>query len=117
MNLIFNWLVSAVAIVIAAYLVPRVSLDSFFTALVVAVVLGLVNAFIKPFLIILTLPVNVLTLGLFTFVINAGLVWIAQLVVPGFDIGNFGWAMIFAILLSLINLLFRGMNTPANSQQ
>ena len=107
MQLIFNWLVSAIAIVIAAYLLPNVGVDTFITALVVAVVLGLVNAILKPILIILTLPVNILSLGLFTLVINAALVWLAQIIVPGFDIANFGWAIIFAVVLSLINLFFR----------
>lgn len=110
MRLIFNWLISAIAIVIAAYLLPNVEVNSFGTALVVAVVLGLVNAFIKPFLIILTLPVNILTLGLFTLVINAFLVWLAQLIVPGFDIANFGWAFLFAVLLSLVSMIFRSLD-------
>lgn len=107
MRLLFNWLISAIAIVIAAYLLPNVGVDTFVTALVVAVVLGLVNAILKPILILLTLPVNILTLGLFTLVINAALVWLAQIIVPGFDIANFGWAIVFAIVLSLINMFFR----------
>lgn len=115
MTLLFNWLISAIAIVIAAYLLPNVSVDSFVTALIVAVVLGLVNAVLKPILIILTLPVNVLTLGLFTLVINAFLVWLAQLIVPGFDISNFGWAMLFAIVLSLVNIFFKSLDRPVQT--
>lgn len=115
MRLFFNWLISAIAIVIAAYIIPHVGIDSFITALVVAIVLGLINAFIKPILIILTLPVNVLTLGLFTLIINAALVWVAQLIVPGFEIQNFGWAILFAVLLSLINMTFKSMERPHNS--
>lgn len=116
MTLIFNWLISAVAIIIAAYLLPHVTIDSFITALVVAVVLGLVNAFLRPILVIFTLPVNVLTLGLFTFVINAALIWLAQMIVPGFDIANFGWAIIFAVVLAFINLTFRLMERRTIAQ-
>ena len=109
MRLLFNWLISAIAIVIAAYLLPHVGVDTFVTALIVAVVLGLINSFLKPILIILTLPVNILTLGLFTLVINAALVWLAQIIVPGFSVDNFGWAIVFAVVLSLINMFFRSV--------
>ncbi len=109
MQLIFHWVIAAVAIAISAYLLPGTSVDSLVTALIVAVVLGLANIVIKPILIILTLPVTLLTLGLFTFVINAFLVWLTSLVVPGFEVQNFGWALLFAILLSLIQLVFRQM--------
>ena len=113
MKFIFNWLVSATAIAISAYLIPHVSVDSFVTALVLAIVLGALNAFIRPLIIILTLPVTIITLGLFTLVINAALVWVASLVVPGFDVANFGWAMLFAVVLSIVNMVFKAMAKPA----
>ena len=108
MQLIINWIVSAIAILIVAYILPGVSVASFWTALVVAVVLGLVNAVIRPIILALTLPVNVMTLGLFTFVINALLVMLAARVVDGFAVANFWWALLFSLLLSLVNMLFRG---------
>ena len=110
MKLFFNWLIAAIAILIASYLLPGVETNTFITALIVAVVLGLVNMIIRPILLLLTLPVTVATLGLFTVVINAFMVWIVQLLVPGFTVANFGWAVLFAILLALINMVFRSMD-------
>lgn len=103
MSILINWLVSTLAIIVAAQLLPGVHVASFTSALVTAVVLGIINAIIKPILIILTLPINILTLGLFTFVINALLILLASKIVPGFTVDGFGWAFLFSILLSLIN--------------
>ncbi len=103
MSLIINWLVSALAIILAAYLLPGVQVADFTTALIAALVLGIINAFIKPVLILLTLPVNILTLGLFTFVINAIIILLTANLVPGFRVDGFLWALIFSIVLSLIN--------------
>ncbi len=111
MKLIFHWIVSTIAILIAAYLIPNVEVDTFVTALILAVVLGALNMLVKPILLLLTFPITIITLGLFTIVINAALVWLAQLVVPGFTIQNFGWAILFALVLSIINLVFRQMNS------
>ena len=102
MQIIINWLVSTVAILATAYLLPGVSVSGFISALIVALVLGILNAFIKPVLIILTLPINILTLGLFTFVINAFLIWVAGQVVPGFTVGTFLSAFFFGVVLSII---------------
>ncbi len=103
MNIIINWLVSAVTILIAAYLLPGVHVESFIAALATAVVLGIINLLIKPLLILLTLPITILTLGLFTLVINALLILLASSIVPGFKVDGFWWALIFSIVLSLIN--------------
>jgi putative membrane protein len=111
MKLIFHWIVSTIAILIAAYLIPNVGVDSFVTALILAVVLGALNLLVKPILLVLTFPITIVTLGLFTIIINATLVWLAQLVVPGFTVRNFGWAILFAVVLSIINLVFRQMNS------
>ncbi|MDE2058046.1 MAG: phage holin family protein, partial [Patescibacteria group bacterium] len=75
-------------------------------AVVLAIVLGALNIFIRPLLIVLTLPITLLTLGLFTIVINAFLVWLAALIVPGFSVANFWWAALFAIVLMLVNWVF-----------
>lgn len=105
MSIIINWLISAVVIMIAAYLLPGVTVDGLVAALVVAVVLGAINAFIKPVLVVLTLPINILTLGLFTLVIDALLIMLAASVVPGFGVANFWWALVFGILLGVISFV------------
>ena len=106
-NLILNWLISAVIIIIAAYILPGVYISGFLVALVLAVVLGAINAFIKPIILILTFPINVLTLGLFTLVINALLIMLASAIVPGFSVFGFWWAMLFALTLSLVSWFFQ----------
>ncbi len=110
-NILLNWLIMAVAVIITAYALPGVTVSGFWVALIVAIVLGILNAFIKPILILLTLPINILTLGLFTFVINALLIMFASAVTPGFKVNGFGWALLFSIVLSivlyLINMLFQ----------
>lgn len=103
MNLLINWLISALVIIITSYILPGVHIDGFTTALVVAVVLGMINIFIKPILIILTLPINILSLGLFTFVINAVIIILVSKIVPGFKVDGFIWALLFSIILSIIN--------------
>ena len=105
MNILVNWLVSTLVVIIAAYLLPGVHVENFWTALVVAVVLGILNLLLKPLLILLTLPVTIVTFGLFLLVINALLILLTSSIVPGFTVDGFWWAMLFSILLSLINLL------------
>lgn len=98
-----HWFISALAIVVTGYLLPGVQISSFLAALVTAVVLGVINAILRPILIILTLPLNILTLGLFTLVINAIIILIASELVPGFKVSGFWWALIFSVILSIIN--------------
>ncbi len=90
-------------VIAVAYILPGVFVASFFVALVVAIVLGLVNSVIRPLAILLTLPINIITLGLFTFVLDALLVMFCAFVVPGFVVNNFWWALLFALILSLAN--------------
>jgi putative membrane protein len=85
------------------YVLPGVTIDSFWTAIVFAVVLAILNIFIRPLLILFTLPVTIITLGLFLFVINALVVLLASKFVHGITIGNFGWALLFSLLLSLVS--------------
>lgn len=92
----------AFAVVISAYVLPGVTLASFWTALWVALVLGLLNVFIKPLLILLTLPINILTLGLFTLVINALVIMMASGIVHGFKVDGFWYAMLFSIVLCIV---------------
>ena len=101
-----HWLVLTIAILIAAYLVPGVHV-TLIGALVLAVVLGLVNIFIKPIIGILTLPINIVTLGISWLIINALIIMVLALFVPGFGVSGFWPAFFFSILLSLINALFQ----------
>ena len=103
MNIIINVVVSAVAVLVTGRLLSGVSVDGFGTAVVVAVVLGIVNSLLGPILMALTMPLNVLTLGLFTFVIIAGLVMLTAALVPGFKVASFWWALGFALVLALVN--------------
>lgn len=103
MNILLTILLSTLAVVVSSYILPGVEVDGFFTALVVAIVLGVVNAFLKPILVLLTMPITLLTFGLFVFVINAVLILLVDAVVPGFTVQGFWWALIFGLVLSLLN--------------
>lgn len=103
MHLILKLLISAVSVFLTTWLLPGVYLEGFGVALVVAVILGLLNALIKPFLVLLTLPVTILTLGLFLFVINAVIIMMCDYLVGGFSVDSFWWALLFSIIVSLLN--------------
>lgn len=105
MNLLVRLVVNAIAIVITTYLLRGIHVDGFPTALLTAVVLALINVTIKPLLFILTLPITIVTLGLFTLVINALLIQLTATIVPGFKVDNFGWALLFSIVLTAINYI------------
>ncbi len=102
MKLLIRLLINALAILLVAYLVPGVAVTGFYTALIVAVVLGLLNLVIKPLVLLLTLPINILTLGLFTFVINALLFWFVGTVVKGFSVEGFVPAFLGALILTAV---------------
>jgi putative membrane protein len=112
MKLFFHWLIAALSILIAAYIVPGVSI-TLVGALIAAVVLGALNLFIRPILLVLTLPINLLTLGLFSLIINALLVMLTSYLVPGFSIGGFWTALFFALALMVINWVFHFWNRRA----
>jgi putative membrane protein len=105
LTLIARWIINAAALLLVAYLYPGVTVESFFAAMIAALVLGLVNAFIRPLLVLLTLPVTLVTLGLFLFVINAFLFWFAAEIVQGFKVTGFWAALVGSILYSLITLV------------
>ena len=109
MRFVAHWLITTLAIIISAYLLPGVKVAGFFPALVTALVLGILNTFIKPVLILLTLPLTLVTLGLFTLVINALLILLTSAVVPGFDVRNFGWALLFSLVLSILNSVLHAL--------
>ncbi len=105
LTLLARWIVNAAALLLIAYLYPGVQVSSFFAALVAALVLGLVNSVVRPILVILTLPVTLLTLGLFLFVINALLFWLVAELVQGFTVTGFWAALVGSILYSVITLV------------
>lgn len=108
MNLIVRLLVSAAVAFILAQVLPGVHVDGYGTAIWFAIVLALLNVFLKPILIIFTLPFTLVTFGLFLFVINTIIVLLASNWVKGFRIDNFGWGLLFSLLLTIItSLLFR----------
>ena len=109
-------LVSSFAVVITQYLLPGVSTDSFLTAVIVAFVLALLNAFLKPVIVLLTIPVTVFTFGLFLIVINAFMVLIAAHFVDGFHVGGFWDAFFFSIILSLVTFLLEKINKKADGR-
>ncbi|HXN16542.1 MAG TPA: phage holin family protein [Usitatibacter sp.] len=105
LTLLARWILNAAALLLVAYLYPGVQVESFFAAAMAALLLGLVNAVVRPILVILTLPVTILTLGLFIFVINALLFWFVAEIVRGFTVSGFAAALVGSILYSVITLL------------
>ena len=103
MKIIINLFLSAIAVLISSYVIPGVSVSGFFVAVVVSVILAVVNAIVYPIVSFLTLPINVLTLGLFSFVITALMVMLTATLVPGFEVTGFVSALIFGVVLSLVN--------------
>lgn len=102
MEALIGLIISGIVVMISAYIVPGVIVPSFVSALAVAVILGLLNMFVKPILLLLTLPINILTLGLFTVVINVLMIYLASAIVPGFKVDNFLSALLFGLLVGLI---------------
>ena len=107
--LIVAWVLNALALLLVSYLVPGFRVRSFGTALLAALIVGLVNIVLGPILTLLTLPITVLTLGLFLFVINAALLKIAAAIVPDFTIDGWGPALLAAIVLALLNVILPGV--------
>lgn len=104
LNTILRWIAFALAIIFVAWIVPGISVDNFLSAMLVCVVLALINTFIKPLLQLISFPITILTLGLFTFVINALLLMFAGYITPGFEVEGFISALFGSILLSLLSL-------------
>ena len=98
-----RWVFLAIALGMTAWVLPGINITSWPALAVAALVLGLVNAVVKPIMVILTLPITILTLGLFYLVVNGAAFALAALVVPGFDVAGFGWAILGALVFSLIS--------------
>lgn len=105
MRLLLRWLINALVLLLISYLVPRITVSSFYIALMAALLLGLANALIRPLLVLITLPATILTLGLFVLVINALLFWFVSSFVQGFEVAGFWAAFVGALLMTLTGWL------------
>lgn len=108
-RIIARWVLNALALYIVARILPGIHLSDFGSALIAVLVIGLVNALVKPILFLLTLPVTVLTLGLFTFILNALMLMLASAITPGFKIDGFGTALLGSILLSIVTTILHSL--------
>ncbi len=106
MNYVLRLLLSALAVVLLAKILPGVEVSSYWIALLVALVLSVLNLLVKPLLILLTLPVTILTLGLFLLIVNAIIILLADALVDGFEVQGLWWALLFSLLLSLLQSIF-----------
>jgi putative membrane protein len=103
MTLLLVWILNAVTLLIVAYILPGIVVSSFWSAMIAALVLGLINMLVKPILILLTLPITIVTLGLFLLVINALMFWFAGSILKGFQVNGFWWAVGGALFYSVIS--------------
>lgn len=111
MKTLIHFIVSTLAILITAYVLPGVHVTGIVAALVLAVVLGAINAILRPILVFLTLPLTIFTLGLSVLFINGFLVMLASYIVPGFTVSNFWWAFLFGIVLGIVNWVLQMFET------
>ncbi len=109
MNWIIRLLLNGLAVVLTAYLLPGVDVNDYGTALIVALILAIVNVVVKPVLVVLTIPITILTLGLFLLVINAAIILFVDNLVSGFVVRGFWWALLFSLILSIFNSLFNDL--------
>lgn len=114
MSLLIAFLINVIAVFVTSYILPGIHVANTWTILWVSLALGIVNAIIRPIIFILTLPINILTLGLFSFVIMGLMVYLVSALVPGFTVDNFWWAILFALIVSLINWFLWSLITPSN---
>ena len=112
MRFLVKWFMYALGIGITAYILPGVHLNGVFAALVTAMILGLVNGILRPILFIFTLPLTILTLGLFTFVLNAFMVLLSAAIVEGFTVDGFWWALLFSLVLSIFVYIVGEITEP-----
>ena len=114
MKLILNWILSALVLIIATNVVTGFSIASFGTALIAAAILGLINVLIRPVILLLTLPINIVTLGLFTFIVNGLMLWIVANIVKGVTITSFSAALWAGIVIWLLNWFISWILNPGN---
>ncbi len=112
MNIILKLFVNTLVIMLVAYFLPGFLVPNLFTAFIVALVLGIINITLKPILLLVTLPINILTLGLFTFVINALMLMLVASIVKGFEISGFPTALLAALIISVVHFFIYSLDTP-----
>jgi putative membrane protein len=111
-RILIGWAINALCLLAIPYLMPQVQISTFSTALIAALVLGLLNVLIRPLLVILTLPISVLTLGLFILVINGLMFWLAAKFLDGFAVTSFGWAIVAALVYSVMSWAISSLLKP-----
>ena len=111
-NFLTHWLIVAIALAATAYLLPGVYVASWQTLLIAALVLGFINAIVRPILVLLTLPITIFTLGLFYLVVNGAAFALAARVVPGFEVQGCGWAILGALMVSVLSGFIQSFQTP-----
>jgi putative membrane protein len=109
--------IHAIAVMLTAWLLPGVHVDDFLSAIAVAIVLSLLNTFVKPVLILLTIPITLVTFGLFLIVVNAIIIWFADGLIDNFRVDGFWWAVFFSFVVSLIKSLLSGENNNNTSNR
>lgn len=109
MNGLIRFLLSGLAVLLTAYILPGVHVEHYGYALLAAIIISIANIILKPILILLTIPITIITLGLFLLVINALIILLAESLVPGFSVDGFWWALAFSLILSIFNSMFSEM--------
>jgi putative membrane protein len=112
MNFIFKIVISTLAILVTANILPGVNIDGPVTAIILAATLAFLNAIVKPIMIVLTIPITIFTLGLFLIFINAFIILFASYIVDGFKVDGFWWAFLFGIILSVVTSIFEAIGRP-----
>ncbi len=109
-NMLIKLLIRSFSVVIASYIVPGVNVEDFLTAVLVALTLAVLNTIVKPILVFFTLPINILTFGLFILIINGLIVWLVDYLIPQFTVSTFLSGLIFSIILSIVSSVLLGLN-------
>ena len=109
-----HWLTTTVALAASAWMLPGVHVSSLTALMIAALVLGFINAIVKPILVLLTLPITIVTLGLFYFVLNGVAFGLAAALVPGFSVASFGWAILGALVVGLVSWFIGSFRRPAD---
>ncbi len=110
MNFLIRIILSALGVFIAAYIIPGVTVNDFWTAIIAAIIIGVLNWTVRPLLILFTIPLTIFTLGLFLLVINAVVILIADALISGFAVDGFWWALLFSLVLTILNSFFQDLS-------
>ncbi len=116
MNYIVKIIISSLAVMLTAYVLPGIHVNTYITALLVALVLSILNGFVKPVLVILTIPITLVTLGLFLLVINAAIILLTGRFVEGFQVDGFWWALLFSLVLSVVTSIMEKLGGKKKQQ-